>query len=600
MSEIIKFYTYIIGIILILAFVITILVKNDKFHDRMFDDKKKNIRTDTQEGIETIVLLTFIGYILFNFIVMSSSFDEIRMIIPNYAANSGIEADIMIGVIEMLVFTTIILGMNVNLHDKMFEDKPKPRVRIETPEGKGTLAMILLIAYVVFYFMLKYAYPSGADFIKPINSLLEVVPLVLSIVLWLLNKIFNPGKPGTTSSSLFGDLDQSLISIYGIFYTLLLVIIFILYSASKDPKALTTNTYVYILMFMLPTVFALLYLGPIMMASSSVIFKTGMISLLALIVIAAIYFYINMNSSSFLAVSFIWGIIIGLILLVGLALLFYMLSNYLKTFTGWSGFIVYFIFYIPCLLIDFFKYILKEFQMTSRLVYVLFFIEILLISLYILLPKIINWFDKKDGVVILDNGVFLNKSTDIGTSELFEIPYKKLESKDIGKVYKTNYSISMWIYLNIQPTNFNGYLKETNIFDFGKGKPKVTYYNDTKDNIHKNKYFIYFTNNKDTNKYEISLPIQKWNNFVFNYESNKVDLFINGELVKSFKFNKSNLPTIEPSDIITVGNKDGLDGAICNVRIYPEKLSQLHITSAYNLLMFKNPPTQSSNPNTFN
>jgi hypothetical protein len=228
--------------------------------------------------------------------------------------------------------------------------------------------------------------------------------------------------------------------------------------------------------------------------------------------------------------------------------------------------------------------------MTSKVVYVLFFIELLLILLYIYVPRLLNAVDKKDGIVLLENGAFLDISKSIGSSKVLQIDKDKLENTMYPIVYQTNFAFSMWIYLNVQPTNFSSYTHEMPIFDVGNGKPKIVYYNNITDEVSKNKYIIYFTNVKGSqNFYEVTLPIQKWNNFVFNYKSSQVDLFINGELVKVFKFT-DNRPTYKPTDNIIVGEDNGLDGAICNVRYYPYNLSMSHITTTYNLLMYKNPP----------
>jgi hypothetical protein len=228
--------------------------------------------------------------------------------------------------------------------------------------------------------------------------------------------------------------------------------------------------------------------------------------------------------------------------------------------------------------------------MTSKLVYILFLFEIFLILIYNYLPKLINYFDKKDGTVLLDNGVFLDNRKTIGSSQVMQIPLTKLENQNSQIVFQRNYAFSMWIYLNAQPENFVSYSKETIIFDCGKGKPRISYFNDINDDTGKNKYIVYFTNSRRVG-FETSLPLQKWNNFVFNYDSNKIDLFINGELAKTYSFN-NDMPKFKASDLIVVGSDNGLDGAICNVRYYPNKLSLSHITTTYNLLMHKNPPVQ--------
>ena len=44
------------------------------------------------------------------------------------------------------------------------------------------------------------------------------------------------------------------------------------------------------------------------------------------------------------------------------------------------------------------------------------------------------------------------------------------------------------------------------------------------------------------------------------------------------------------SDNITIGDENGISGAICNVSYFPNTLSSFDISKTYNLLMLKNPP----------
>jgi hypothetical protein len=445
---------------------------------------------------------------------------------------------------------------------------------------------------------LSSSWGSMLDFIP--NVLFYIVVIALSVVLWMLKKVYqivggsldaSSGSIGSKAGFIFNDFEASMIPNYGLLFGLIGIVLIILYNAVYDSASLTTNTYAYLLTIVIPIIFAFSYVVPILSADNGSGYgKIAGIIMAIVMFFAAVYFYINMNSVAFEATSYLSGILILIIILVGLALSFYMIGNYLKSFTGWPGFIIYFIFYIPCLLIDFATYLLKEFQMTSKVVYVLFFVEILLILLYVCVPKILNAFDKKDGIILLENGAFLDIPKSIGSSKLLQISKNNLENTNLPIVYQTNFSFSMWIYLNIQPTNFGSYTKETPIFNFGNGKPKIAYHNNITDDVHKNKYIIYFTNSKNSqNFYEVTLPNQKWNNFVFNYKSSQVDLFINGELVKVFKFT-DNRPIYKASDDIMIGKEKGLDGAICNIRYYPYNLSMSHITSTYNLLMYKNPP----------
>jgi hypothetical protein len=391
--------------------------------------------------------------------------------------------------------------------------------------------------------------------------------------------------------TIFKEFDLNLIPKYALLYSVIIATIVILYIASNDPASLTTNTYIYIALSIIPILAIIYYTIPIFNVSDGNTTKNIInVGLCVGLFLAATYFYLNSNKSYFELISYASGMIMFLIIIVGLALFYFLVSNYLKSFTGTSGFVVYFIFYIPCLLIDFFKYLLKEFKATSQLVYILFVFEIVLILFYIFIPQLINKIDKKDGVVLLEKGAFLDQSMAISSSEIFKIPTDKLQNKVDDSVYRKTYAFSMWVFLNIKSTSDAAYSKETTIFDCGGGKPKITYHNNTLDDNKKDKYIIYFTDiKKGPSSYELTLPNQKWNNFVFNYDSNKVDLFINGELVRTFNF-KMNMPRVKVSDNITIGSDNGLNGAICNIRYYPNNLSSGKIVSNYNLLMYKNPP----------
>jgi hypothetical protein len=228
--------------------------------------------------------------------------------------------------------------------------------------------------------------------------------------------------------------------------------------------------------------------------------------------------------------------------------------------------------------------------MTTNIVFVLFIIEIILILLYFYLPKLLNKLSSKDGIVILKESAFLDKQQILSSSFDLKIPDLDPNSSQ-KRTFRRNYSISLWVYLNKQSSEYKAYSKETNIFDYGNGKPRVTYYNDSYDSKYTDKYIFYFNeSNSDKSGYEISLPDQKWHNFVFNYRDSMVDLFINGNLEKSYSFTENNNQNFFVSDQITIGNADGLYGAICNIKYYTEPLTQFQIVNMYNLLMNKNPP----------
>ena len=70
----------------------------------------------------------------------------------------------------------------------------------------------------------------------------------------------------------------------------------------------------------------------------------------------------------------------------------------------------------------------------------------------------------------------------------------------------------------------------------------------------------------------VDLDLQKWNNIVVNYDSNNVDLFINGALIYSQSY-VNMFPNIKKTDRIAVGNSN-LQGAICNIEYHENVMTK--------------------------
>jgi hypothetical protein len=271
--------------------------------------------------------------------------------------------------------------------------------------------------------------------------------------------------------------------------------------------------------------------------------------------------------------------------------------------------------------------------MTTNPIYVILFLELIVILLYIYLPDLFKKMNTSDSVVLLAKSSFLNEKNTISNNIIHRhtLPkpidenlyftsvirgknsftnwfnlninnfLKKSDNTDSNIVNQT-YAFSMWIYLNPQVTNNNN---EIEIFSFGvdydevnnsrEGKPRITYYNDSSSDKQYGKTTrdlirVYFTNQTNPKGYyDFKILKQKWNNIVINISISKADLFVNGELEYTYNYN-NNVPIHNPVDFITTGQHNGLNGAICNVIYYPRNLSFIEITNNYNLLMLKNPP----------
>jgi len=309
-----------------------------------------------------------------------------------------------------------------------------------------------------------------------------------------------------------------------------------------------------------------------------------------------VYGYIVMSYNR--VFNYLMQFVLLFIVIVGLAIVFQVFANYFKSLRGISSFITYLFFYIPCLLLNFVKYLLNEFRMTTNPVLVLFVFELLLVLAYLYLPGIIKNVSLKDGTAIQKSYVYLNGENVYPMNETMYKDNKDLQiMNNQDETIRRNYAISMWIFVNDYSKNMAGYNKETVIFNYGDGKPKITYKNKEMNTVEHDKMDscrIYFTNNteNDTDQlpyYDLKLPSQKWNHIVFNYTSKHVDLFVNGKLERTYYF-KKNIPTYMDSDAIITGSENGLSGSICNIRYYKKNLSQRDVVNIYNPLMNKNPP----------
>jgi hypothetical protein len=244
------------------------------------------------------------------------------------------------------------------------------------------------------------------------------------------------------------------------------------------------------------------------------------------------------------------------------------------------------IFYIPCLFIDIIDFIKSEYQITTKTVWIILFIEMILISLYFILPILFHNVSTHDGVNLLDECIYLNNKRSLGSYESLH----KIKDKAVAKPeeienskFKYTYALSAWYYINPQPPNTSpAYTKFTNILDYGK-KPLIQF------NSLKNTLRVQCETSKGHLKtlYETKdIKYQKWNNIVVNYDGGTMDVFINGLLVSS-------TPEIAPYmtyENVIVGQENGIQGGICNVVYYKHILSASKINMSYKLLRNKDVP----------
>ena len=288
---------------------------------------------------------------------------------------------------------------------------------------------------------------------------------------------------------------------------------------------------------------------------------------------AAIFDSISSDPNTRILINIVQISLIISIVIVGISTLNNFIGRYLNNSTTWTGFLLNLIVYIPCLFEDLVKYFKQEYGLTSSVTFILFAIEMLLIAAYVLIPKLLSSAIKTDTIPVTSDPLFL----DISATKTFD-----KQDDGIYKYKRTNYAFSMWVYLNQQTSS----TQNANIFTYGEVYPKIEYVKCANE-TGKDKYR--FTIGEQS--YDIAIQGQKWNNIVVNFnENDTADIFVNGNLERTFKTSDRQEMKNSLSNAINIGSNNGLYGAICNINYHKTPLTPNQIAQTYNLLYNKNPP----------
>ena len=373
---------------------------------------------------------------------------------------------------------------------------------------------------------------------------------------------------------------------YGGAFLLLILSSITIYVASTDDKALTEGFFKYMVTLIVPIIVASYIILPIFSQKMN---RTTMIlnGVFLIVFILAIYgFYQTKSPESVWFLKYaIYGFTV-LFVIVALAIIYKIIIRFIYNSRSWGYVFIQLIFYIPCLLLEFIEYLKSELKITPNTTYILFAIELAIILLYFLIVRLSKYVPKTTTIALVNDPVFLNRATELAGSSTLSIEPTEDTAIATKMNHRANYSVSFWAFINQSTESITLFLLGEP-FSNGQltGKPRVMYEN--------GQHVFYLTTQPDSNpQFKMSLPTQKWNHFVISYDENKVSVFINGNLEKTYKFSAKNQPTYTNRDVISVGtdipNKNV--GAICNVQYYTVPIGQYEVISEYNLLMSKNPP----------
>ena len=283
------------------------------------------------------------------------------------------------------------------------------------------------------------------------------------------------------------------------------------------------------------------------------------------------YLIINFNFSLNI---FIYSI--NLLIIIGILALFFKFFEYALKINNVEDnilleFLLNIIFYIPCLFIDLIEFLKYQYKITSKTIWIIFIIEIILISIRILLPILyklyIQYFSYS--YIIEEGPIYLEKKKVVGV-------FENLDNLDISSNY--NFAISCKIWINPQPkSTSSAYNKQTPLLNYGD--IIVIYYNKNKLEIYAaTTHDNYGYSNKLIKVYEVKdILYQRWNNIVINYFGGTLDLFLNNELILS-QINIT--PLLFPNQIIC-GSENGINGGIKSLKFYNKTLSKNDVNYIY-------------------
>ena len=272
----------------------------------------------------------------------------------------------------------------------------------------------------------------------------------------------------------------------------------------------------------------------------------------------------------------------------------------------------------------------NEYSKTNIGSFILLLIMILLLLFYLFFPYLTENIQLQGGKQITNQTIYTNKQADLFTMQQLT----NMTTPDY------QYGLSFWLYIDSEPpSTSNLYLSNGSVLNFAE-TPNILY-NGTKNSLifmqkHTRPYvdvsnvdvdmkeFLYnrglngsnrpttrkgsssymrdASNNmihfdKDANK-EIfrleNIQLQKWNHIALNLYNGTMDIFYNGQLVKS---QPGVVPWIDVSSFLTIGSNNGISGGVCNMTFFNKPLTYHQVYYLYELFKNKTPPITYSNFN---
>lgn len=376
------------------------------------------------------------------------------------------------------------------------------------------------------------------------------------------------------------DIIFKILKDYGVIIAIAVYLIIFSTLIPKDMNDLYSKKYIYTMSILIPVLIGFGYL----IYAHGVISdpkELGRFAVITILLFGIIYFYnyFKVSDTIISSASFMSNIIVISIVIFAIIIFAKVFKDIAYSVEGMPGIIMRMLFFIPCMLADFFDFLMGQLAASPFVVYALIMIEILLILAYFYMPKLAQMYADKEGHKIINKPELLKKEKRlISYSELMAAQKVPINSET--KI-KNEYAFSMWFYIVRLPQNQSPYNKDATIFEFVNQHPKITY--NGKDNLCKVQFSPVAADNRT-----FKITMQKWVHCVVSYSVNNVDIFINGELVATAP--RTINDRTEISDYVVVGQDAGLHGGICNIVHYNRSLLKIEIDQLYKVNKDADPP----------
>ena len=485
---------------------------------------------------------------------------------------------------------------------------------------------VLLLFLFIVILSVFYSFNPGGYITKYFgSSLMFTFIIVILALLYVIILLSVPDNVGVGAKNFLSNFTN--FSFYSsAFFVIFLIVVSIIISTYPGGIAAITkkNTvWAFILLILIVLIWVPMIGSNLFEDSSSGtsdgkidLFKKGLLYLSGLVISGLLIFWIVSSIENLSGKSSVTSFILNLLIVVIVLALIYRTMNVkipdnnanLKK-NAFFDMIINSIFYIPCLFSNTVDSALNygnnvfgsqlpsaqapNYFTKEKSSFMMLLTVIVLILLYIFGPILYEKIILQGGNLLVNKPVDTNKEYSLGT-------YEQLNGSDN---FDYQYAISSWIFINSNAPNTNdSYNKYTTLMNFG-GKPNILYNGSTNSlmvtmqqkDLNKNSSNKLLEFDEEGNRIlyiKHNVLLQKWNNIIINYNGGILDIFINGELVKS----DIGVVPYYTLDSLIIGKDGGVNGGICNLIYFKKPLTALNIYFLYNMIKNKTPPiTNDSN-----